>query len=61
MMGKTLAEKILTARSDVDACAGDIVIVRVDVVFVHDSSGPLTLRQFIETNLNAIHNPQKTI
>ncbi|MFC1941339.1 3-isopropylmalate dehydratase large subunit [Chloroflexota bacterium] len=60
-MGKTLAEKILSARSDVDACAGDIVIVRVDVVFVHDSSGPLTLRQFIETNLNAIHNPQKTI
>ncbi|MFC2071820.1 3-isopropylmalate dehydratase large subunit [Chloroflexota bacterium] len=60
-MGKTLAEKILSAKSDVDACAGNIVVVRVDLAFVQDSTGPLTLRQFNDTNLNTIHNPERTI
>ncbi len=60
-MGKTLAEKILSAKSGSDACAGDIVVVRLDLVFVQDSTGPLAVRQFNETNLNTIHNPEKTI
>ncbi|MFC1965676.1 3-isopropylmalate dehydratase large subunit [Chloroflexota bacterium] len=60
-MGKTLAEKILTARSDEEARAGNIVVVQVDLVFVQDSTGPLTIRQFTETNLDAIHNPEKTV
>lgn len=60
-MGKTLAEKILTAKSDTEAHAGNIVVVPLDLVFVQDSTGPLTLRQFIETNLNTIHNPARTI
>ena len=45
-MGKTLAEKILSAKSGSDAKAGDIVIARVDLVFVQDTTGPLTVRQF---------------
>ncbi len=60
-MGKTLAEKILSAKSDTEARAGNIVVVRLDLVFVQDSTGPLTLRQFNETNLNTIHNPERTI
>ena len=60
-MGKTLAEKILSAKSDTEACAGNIVVVWLDLVFVQDSTGPLTLRQFNETNLNTIHNPERTI
>ncbi len=60
-MGKTLAEKILSARSDEEARAGKIVVVRVDLVFVQDSTGPLTIRQFTETNLDTIHNPERTI
>ncbi len=60
-MGKTLAEKIISAKSDAEALAGKIVVVRVDLVFVTDSTGPLTLRQFSETNLNTIHNPERTI
>ncbi len=59
-MGQTLAEKILTARSDTEARAGHIVVARVDLVFVQDSTGPLTLRQFNETGLS-IHNPKKMI
>ena len=60
-MGKTLAEKILSAKSDTDVCAGNIVVVPLDLVFVQDSTGPLTLRQLNESNLNTIHNPKRTI
>jgi 3-isopropylmalate/(R)-2-methylmalate dehydratase large subunit len=60
-MGKTLAEKILSARSDTEVYAGDIIIVPLDLVFVQDSTGPLALRQFNESNLNTIHNPERVI
>jgi len=60
-MGKTLAEKILSAKSGVNVKAGDIVVVPLDLVFAQDSTGPLTLRQLGETNLNTIHNPERTI
>ena len=60
-MGKTLAEKILSAKSDTEACAGSIVVVPLDLVFVQDSTGPLTLRQLEELNLNNIYNPERTI
>jgi len=45
-LGKTLAEKILSAKSGVDARAGDIVVAQVDLAFVQDTTGPLTVRQF---------------
>ncbi len=45
-MGKTLAEKILSANSGTDASAGDIVIAKVDMDFIQDTTGPLTARQF---------------
>ena len=45
-MGQTLAEKILTKKSDTPARAGDIVIARADLVFLQDTTGPLTARQF---------------
>ena len=53
-MGKTLAEKILGAKSNTEANAGDIVIVPIDLTFVTDSTGPLTLRQFSETGLDTL-------
>jgi len=46
-MGKTLAEKILGQRSGNQARAGEIVIARVDLAFVQDTTGPLTVRQFL--------------
>jgi len=45
-MGKSLAEKILSTKSGTKAKAGDIVIASVDLAFVQDSTGPLTVRQF---------------
>ena len=45
-MKKTIAEKILSNGSGADAKAGDIVIANVNLAFVQDTTGPLTVRQF---------------
>ncbi len=55
-MPKTLAEKILSEKSGTDAKAGDIVIAKVDLAFVQDTTGPLTVRQFMESGV-AVSNP----
>jgi len=60
-MGKTLAERILSTKAGINAAAGDIVVAGVDLVFIQDSTGPLTIRQFFETGLNTIHDPARTI
>jgi len=53
-MGKTLAEKILSNKSGSDAIAGDIVIARVDIAFMQDTTGPLTVNQFYEAGFSEI-------
>ena len=60
-MGKTLAEKILSLKSGTDARTGDIVIAKVDLVFVQDTTGPLTVRQFLESGIKNPAHPDKTI
>ena len=45
-MGKTISELILSAKSGSDVRAGDIVVAQVDLAFVQDTTGPLTVRQF---------------
>jgi 3-isopropylmalate/(R)-2-methylmalate dehydratase large subunit len=59
-MGKTLSEKILSEKSETDARAGDIVIAQVDLAFVQDTTGPLTIRQFKEIKHGRLANPQRT-
>jgi 3-isopropylmalate/(R)-2-methylmalate dehydratase large subunit len=60
-MGKTLAEKILSQKSGTDARTGDIVISKVDLVFVQDTTGPLTVRQFLQSGIKKPAQPEKTI
>jgi len=60
-MGKTLAEKILSTKSGTDARAGGMVVVPVDLVFVQDSTGPLTLRQLAELGIDTLKQPQRTV
>ena len=45
-MGKTISEIILGAKANSDVRAGDIVVAQVDLAFVQDTTGPLTVRQF---------------
>jgi 3-isopropylmalate/(R)-2-methylmalate dehydratase large subunit len=59
-VGKTLAEKILSEKSGGDASAGDIVIAKVDLSFVQDTTGPLTVRQF-ESGGMSLADPERTI
>ena len=59
-MGKTLAEKILSQKSGMDAHAGDIVIAKVDLVFVQDGTGPLAVRQFESSGFEQVANPERT-
>jgi 3-isopropylmalate/(R)-2-methylmalate dehydratase large subunit len=60
-LGKTLAEKISSQKSGSDARAGDIVICGVDLVFVQDTTGPLTLRQFQASGFSRLISPGKTV
>jgi len=59
-MPKTLAEKILSEKSGTDARAGDIVIAKVDLAFVQDTTGPLTVRQFQAAGLS-LADPERTV
>ncbi len=59
-LGKTLAEKILSQKSGSDAWSGDIVIAKVDLAFVQDTTGPLTIRQFQNSGFERLANSSKT-
>ena len=60
-MGKTLAENILSKRSEVGQRAGDLGVVRVDLVFAHDAGGPLTITEFKKCGFKKLANPSATI
>ncbi len=60
-MGKTLAEKILSSKSGTDVTSGDIVISPVDLAFVQDTTGPLTVREFLNNGFEKPANPSKTV
>lgn len=45
-MGKTISEKILSAKSGEDVRAGDIVEAKVDYVMVNDITGPAAFDEF---------------
>src|SRR4030042_627784 len=60
-MGKTLAEKILSEKSGADAKAGDIVIAKVDLAFVQDTTGPLTVRQYQSSGMGQLANAKRTV
>ena len=59
-MGKTLTEKILSKKSGVDAASGDIVIADIDLAFMQDTTGPLTVNQFYEAGFSKIAGSTKS-
>jgi len=60
-MGKTLAEKILSDKSHSDAKAGEVVVADVDLAFVQDTTGPLTIRELKECGFRGLAKPKQTI
>jgi 3-isopropylmalate/(R)-2-methylmalate dehydratase large subunit len=45
-MGHTLVEKIIAQRTGREAKAGEFVVAPVDLLLVHEGTGPLALEQF---------------
>lgn len=60
-MGMTLAEKILSEHVGREVMAGEIVVVRVDLAYAQDGTGPLAARKVQELGFQEIYHPQRTI
>jgi 3-isopropylmalate/(R)-2-methylmalate dehydratase large subunit len=58
-VGKTLAEKILSIKTGNDVRPGDIIITGIDLAFVQDTTGPLTIRQFEAAGFTQLADPKK--
>jgi len=59
-VGKTLAEKILSEKAGTEARAGEIVVAGVDLAFVQDTTGPLTVRQFREAGFAGVFESMRS-
>jgi 3-isopropylmalate/(R)-2-methylmalate dehydratase large subunit len=60
-VGKTMSEKILGLKVAREVSAGEIVVAKVDYVFAHDASGPLTLDQLETLAIKKPAHPERTI
>jgi 3-isopropylmalate/(R)-2-methylmalate dehydratase large subunit len=58
-MGKTIAEKILSNKSNLDARAGDIVIADIDLLMAQDGTAPLAIRAFGDMGGGKVWNPDR--
>ncbi len=60
-MGMTLAEKILSGDAGREVRAGEIAIVKVDLAYTQDGTGPLAVRKIQEMGFEKVYNAQRTI
>src|SRR5215467_10923519 len=61
MPGKTISEKILSAKSGRDARAGDVVICRVDCALGTDGSTPMALDYFDAMGGTRLHDASRIV
>jgi 3-isopropylmalate/(R)-2-methylmalate dehydratase large subunit len=60
-MGMTLTEKILSEHAWKEIRAGEIAVIRVDLAYAQDGTGPLAVRKLQEMGFSKVCNPQRTI
>jgi 3-isopropylmalate/(R)-2-methylmalate dehydratase large subunit len=60
-MGMTLAEKILSDHVGKEVRTGEIAVVKVDLAYAQDGTGPLAVRKIGEMGFDKVYNPQRTI
>ncbi len=60
-MGKTFAEKILSRKTGGSVHAGETVIVDVDAVMTHDTTGPLAIKAFQNMGGVRFKKPESTV
>lgn len=58
-MGKTIAEKIFSEKSQKDVRAGDYVVADVDFTVSHDGNRPLAIEKFLEMGGTKVFDPMK--
>jgi len=59
--GKTISEKILSAKSGRDARAGDVVVCHVDCALGTDASTPMALDYFVAMGGAKVIDPQRIV
>ena len=59
--GKTISEKILSAKSRTDARAGDIVVCDVDLVIGTDASSPMSIAYFERMGGERLFDPSRVV
>jgi 3-isopropylmalate/(R)-2-methylmalate dehydratase large subunit len=59
--GKTISEKILSAKSRSDARAGDIVVCDVDLVIGTDASSPMSIAYFERMGGERLFDPSRVV
>ena len=59
--GKTISEKILSAKSGVDARAGDVVVCRVDGALGTDASVPMAIDYFDAMGGECVVHPERLV
>ncbi len=47
-MGRTAAEKIVSAHAHTNVRAGDFAVVDADLAMIHDTTGPIAIKAFEE-------------
>ncbi len=58
-MGYTIAEKILSEKSGMEAKPGRLVVADIDVIMAHDSLGPMALEALAEIGEFVIPHPER--
>ncbi|MFQ5896410.1 MAG: 3-isopropylmalate dehydratase large subunit, partial [Nitrospinota bacterium] len=58
-MGKTIAEKILSAKSGREVKAGEIVLAELDFIYGVDSIGSLNIQLFREMGQGRAFDPAR--
>lgn len=60
-MAATLVEKILGEKTNSTVQAGDILVVDIDLAYMHDGTGPLTINKLSEINQRGVFDRDKVI
>jgi 3-isopropylmalate/(R)-2-methylmalate dehydratase large subunit len=58
-VGYTIAEKILAAKSGMEARAGHLVVADIDVIMAHDSLGPMAIEALAEMGEIVLPHPER--
>lgn len=59
MRPRTIAEKILSAKSGQDVRPGQIVFCQIDQMMAHDANGPLAVRAFQNLGGTRLYEPER--